>query len=189
MKSYVAVALVSTMLTACGSIANKTGVEAFAERAAPSGTSGVVLLSAGAPAHCVSMATFLSVREFATGKVVESVPSIGVDVYVHKSDYASHHGTLNAMQLPSGVYYLTPSVANPYFKTIQAPTFIFEVKPQEVSYVGELFMTTACGTTSNFVVRDQYDRDVTFAKQRNKGFAERPVVKRLLRPGSPTDKT
>jgi len=172
------------LLSACGTISNKTGIESLPTTAFSASNTGVVLLSAGAPEYCVSQATFLSIRESATKKVVESVPSIGVDVYVHKSDFADHHGTVNAFQLPPGSYYLTPSVANPYIHTLSAPTFEFDVKAGETTYVGELFMTRACALNTSFEVRDRFDRDMALAMKKNAVVAGRTPIKRLLKAGA-----
>jgi hypothetical protein len=137
----------------------------------------------------MSQATFLSVRDLSTRKVVESVPSIPVDVYVNKSDFTDHHGTVNAFQLAPGTYYLTPSIANPYIRTVKAPTFQFEVRAGETTYVGELFMTQACALNTHYEVRDQYERDMRIAAQKNPAITTRPPVKRLLTSGAPTSES
>lgn len=179
-------ALAVALLSACGTLSNKTGVDTLPPSALGAPNTGVVVLSAGAPERCVSQATFLSVRQLETRKVVDSVPSIGVDVYVHKSDFDDHHGTVNAIALPAGTYYLTPSTANPYVRTISAPTFEFDVKPGETTYVGELFMTRACALDKSFEVRDRFDRDIALAAKKSAAIGGRTPVKRLLRPGART---
>lgn len=171
-------------LAACGTVGNKTGVETLAPGALGAADRGIVVLSAGAPERCVSQATFLSLREAASGRVIDSVPSIGVDVYVHKSDFEGHHGTVNAFALPPGSYRLTPSIANPYVRTVSAPTFDFDVKPGETTYVGELFMTKACALNTSFEVRDRFERDMALAAKKNPAIAGRAAVKRLLRDGA-----
>ena len=189
MPQFVRVVLcLATLLlaSACGSLPNKTSVEALAPAAFGASNTGVVVLSAGAPEHCISTSTALSLRDGSTGKVVESVPAIPVDVYVHKSDFAGHHGTVNALQLAPGSYYLTPSILNPYVRTVSAPTFQFEVRAGETTYVGELFMTRACALTTSFVVNDRYERDMRVAAQKNPAVAKRAAVKRLMTRGALT---
>lgn len=176
----------SALVIACGTVSNKTGVDLLPAAALNSPSEGIVIVSAGAPEHCTSVATFLSVREVTSKKVVLSVPSIGVDVYVHKSDFADHHGTINALRLPAGSYYFTPSIAGPYIRTIIAPTFEFEVKAGETTYVGELFMTKACALHTIFEVRDQFDRDMTLALKKNPALAGRAALRRLMKPGAPS---
>jgi hypothetical protein len=177
--------IVSVFLSACGSISNKTGVDRLPSGALFAQDKGVVVFSAGAPERCMAFSTFLTLREIESKKVVDSVPSIGVDVYVHKSDFAGHHGTLNALQLSPGSYSLTPMIMNPYVKSVVAPTFEFEVNAGEVAYLGELFMTVSCGLRTSFVVRDYYERDMPIAMARSPEIATRVAVKRLLRSGSP----
>jgi hypothetical protein len=140
-----AISTLSVLLTGCGSIQNKTGVDRLPPGALSAKDKGVAVLSAGAPEHCISFSTFLILRDLASKKVVESIPSIAVDVYVHKSEFTDHHGTVNALQLAPGTYSFTPKIMNPYVNTVVAPTFEFEIKAGEVAYLGELFMTASCG--------------------------------------------
>ena len=149
-----------------------------------SSQSGVVLLTTGAPEHCISMATFLKVFDLASKKATAS-PLIPVDVYANKSEFADHHGTVNAVSLPPGSYYVSPWTANPYVTPIKTPSFAFEVRPGETTYVGELYMTRSCGLSTTFVVRDQYERDVKVASDKNPLFLQRTPVKRLMQSASP----
>ena len=179
----------SLLASACGSLPNKTSVETLPPAAFSAPNTGVVVLSTGAPQLCMSTATMLSVRDLSTRKAVESVPAIPVDVYVHKSDFAGHHGSVNALQLAPGTYYLTPSVLNPYVRTVTAPTFQFEVRAGETTYVGELFMTQACALNTSFVINDQYERDMRIASQKNPAVSKRTPVKRLMKRGAPSSES
>lgn len=180
-----AISTLSFLLTACGSIQNKTGVDRLPAGALAAKDKGVAVLSAGAPEHCISFSTFLILRDLASKKVVESIPSIAVDVYVHKSEFADHHGTINALQLAPGTYSLTPKIMNPYVNTVVAPTFEFEIRAGEIAYLGELFMTASCGMKSSFVVRDYYERDMQIAVKKNPELSSQPATKRLLKSGPP----
>lgn len=186
LRTVIAALGASMLASACGSLPNKTSVEALPSTALSAPNTGVVVLSAGAPQHCMSQATFLSVRHLSTKKVVESIPSIPVDVYVNKSDFTDHHGTVNAFQLVPGTYYLTPSMANPYVRNVKVPTFQFEVRAGETTYVGQLFMTQACALNTRYEVRDQYERDMRIAAQKNPAIVNRTPVKRLLTSGAPS---
>lgn len=180
------------VLVSCGTMANKASVSTIPPSAFSLTDSGVVLLSTGAPKKCTSFASFLEVFDRASEKKVSGAPRIPVDVYVNKSDFSDHHGTVNAIHLPAGNYYVSPYVSNPYvrLKDEEKPRFAFDVKPGETTYIGELFMTAACSAKTHmvvkssykelFVVRDQYDRDMELATQKNPDIATRPPVKRLM---------
>ena len=188
-RTIVLLLATSVLVSACGSLPNRASVETLSPAAFSAANTGVVVLSTGAPQHCISTATMLSVRDLSTRRVVESVPGIPVDVYVHKSDFAGHHGMVNALQLVPGSYYLTPSVLNPYVRTVTAPTFQFEVRAGETTYVGELFMTQGCALNTSFVVNDQYERDMRVASQKNPAVSKRTPVKRLMKRGAPSSES
>jgi len=184
----IALLLVTSLLaSACGTVSNKTSVEALPSDAFRASDTGVVVLSAGAPEHCYSMGTFLGLHYLPSGNAVSSAPLILVDGYVHKSDFAGHHGTVNALQLAPGTYYLTPISANPYFRVVTAPIFQFEARAGETTYIGELFMTRSCVLDMDirFVINDQYERDIQVAAQKNPAVTLRTPVKRLTSPGAP----
>jgi hypothetical protein len=182
-----AVAL-SFVLTACGTIPNGTGPERLPVDFQPSAGNGVIVFSTGAPDRCVSKATFLQVRHATTKVVLKTAPLVGVDVYTHKSDFADHHGTLNVLEMQPGTYLFTPWLANPYFEATKTPTFEFEVRAGEVAYLGEVFMSRSCSSQTQFVLRDNYDRDMKVVSQKTASSALRAPVKKLLRPGADLEK-
>lgn len=174
-------------LQGCGTISNKTGVDRVTAESLADASKGTVVLSTGAPTHCMSTSTFLSLSDATTRKVVWDLPSIGMDSVYHKSDFQGHHGTVNAVQLPPGKYALTPVVMNPYVSTVTAPTFEFTVAAGELTYAGELFMTASCALRTSFQIRDQYERDTTIARSKSPALTNATFVKRLLTPGPTFD--
>ncbi len=170
-------------LHGCGTISNKTGVDRVTAESLADQSKGIVVLSTGAPTHCISTSTFLSLSDANTRKVVWGLPSIGMDSVYHKSDFQDHHGTVNAVQLPPGKYAFTPVIMNPYVNTITAPTFEFTVEAGEITYAGELFMTASCALKTSFQIRDQYERDTTIARSKSPALTNATFVKRLLTPG------
>jgi hypothetical protein len=183
----IAVLWSASLLIGCGTMANRAGVGLLPAETVSQPDTGVVLFSVGAPDHCVSTATFLSVVGESNQGPFKS-PPIGVDVYVHKSEFADHHGLVNAIAYPAGKYYFAPHIANPYVSNRQTPTFHFEVVPGELTYIGELFMEQSCALNGRFEIRDQFDRDVAMARAKNATLMSRPVVKRLMQLGQPIRK-
>jgi nitrous oxide reductase accessory protein NosL len=181
MKSLTLATLISSLLlAACGSMPNRASVASIPSEAFKAEKSGVVILSTGAPETCVSMATFLKVFEASSKKQVDSAPLIPVDAYTNKSEFATHHGLVNAIALPAGEYYVSPWTANPYVVATKTPSFGFKVQPGETVYVGELFMPRSCGLSTALAVRDQYDRDMKLATEKNPLVAQRAATKRLM---------
>ncbi|WP_431046456.1 hypothetical protein [Roseateles sp. L2-2] len=171
------------LLTGCGSMDNRTGVDRLPAAALNGKDQGVLLLSAGAPTQCVVLGTFLKVVDAKTGSSPDSVKLIDVDVYVYKSDYSDHHGTINAVALPPGKYEIRPVVANPYVSQIIIPNYVVEIAAGELIYGGEVFMPQACTMNTLFSIRDEFERDTELAIKKNPALAGRPVEKRLLQPG------
>ncbi len=177
--------VVAALLSGCGTLANGASVALVPRTALTAERTGVVLVSTGAPEHCVSMATFLKVFDVTSKKPVDGSPLVPVDVYVNKSEFSDHHGTINGLVLPVGNYYVSPWTANPYVTPIKTPAFGFEVRPGETTYIGELFMTRSCGLNTTFVVKDEYDRDIRLAMEKNPLLAQRTPIKRLMQPTTP----
>ncbi len=186
MNARILLPLVTVALwSGCGTVPNYASVARVPGAALTSQQEGVVLMSSGAPEHCMSMATFLKVFDATSKTVVEGGPLIPVDGYIYKSEFADHHGTVNGFALPPGRYFVAPWVANPYVKAIKIPAFGFDVRPGETTYIGELFMTRSCGLNTTFLVRDEYDRDVRLATEKNPLVAQRVPVKRLMQAVTP----
>jgi hypothetical protein len=167
-------------LSAC--VARESGVSVRLVDAAAfsSDRSGVIIFSTGATGDCTSFATFLKVLDPATMRVVPDVPLVPVDGLFDKSDFTDHKGTVNALVLAPGKYYLEPWTANPYVVAKKKLAFPFEVTAGETTYLGELFMPRSCSLTTSFVLHDRYARDIALAAQKNPSVAQRTAVTRLL---------
>jgi len=164
----------------CAGLANKAGPDRIAAADIVSAEKGIVILSAGAPDFCRVHGTALVLRNFETKKFVDTVPMITVDSNIRKTDFDDHFGTVNALALPPGLYLFTPWLMHPDVAAVYTPSFEFEVKSGEITYLGEVFMTRSCGFANRFEIRDRYDRDMAMVSVKNAVLATRPVVKRLL---------
>jgi hypothetical protein len=179
-------ALVSLcLLQACGTVSNRYASSNISPELMASKDKALVLMSTGAPKSCVSTATMVVARDFASGQMVDPIISIAVDAYVHTSEFPDHHGLVSAFPIAPGSYYFVPAIANPLVKGVRTPTFRFEAKAGEATYIGELFMLASCALHGQFEVRDEYERDLKEATARNKAFGDKVVVKRLMRVGEP----
>lgn len=172
------------LLSACGSITNKSAVSLIPEKTFSEKESGVVIFSMGATEYCISFATDLILRYLNTTNLVEGMPPMFLDSYVNKSDFPDHHGTVNALRLNPGKYYFSTGILNPYLHTIQTPNMLFEVLPGETTYLGEVFMPTSCASRNSFEIRDNFDRDMAIAVKINPSINQRVPVKRLMRFGT-----
>jgi hypothetical protein len=176
-------AIMAFGLVGCGTLNNRNSVANVPASEFDSASKGVVIVSTGAPEHCISTATFLSLYTLPKQERLDGL--ISVDGYAVKSDFTDHHGYVNGIALPAGKYAFVPSIANPYVSTVRTTTFQFEVAAGETTYLGELFMPRACSLNNSFVVRDQSGRDIELAEQKNPSLKGRPIVKRLMQPVNP----
>lgn len=180
----IAILMFSGILAGCGTIDNRASVSRLPPTALTSPEVGVALFSVGAPDRCVSTATFVNIYDETTRKSVKH-PPIGVDAYVHTSEFSDHHGLVNAVSLPAGKYYFAPWTANPYITSTQVPTFHFEILAGESQYLGELFMTQSCSTSGYFRIEDHFERDMKIAITKNPALGARPIQTRLMQVGQP----
>ncbi|MDI1326553.1 MAG: hypothetical protein PSV23_07110 [Brevundimonas sp.] len=167
------------LIQGCGSLENRYATTTIPLEAATDNRA-VILMSSGAPQHCFSTSTAIAARDARTKKLTNPGVFIAVDSYVQPSDFPTHHGLLSAFTLPPGSYYFEPGIANPFVTGIRIPTFTFEARAGETTYIGELFMLQACGLNTAFEVRDKFDRDLKMAITKNKLFSQRQVIKRLM---------
>lgn len=171
--------LIAAALTGCGTLNNHNDPAKLLGKAAPK-DSAIVIISAGAPEHCIVSATFLKV--IPAGKAFNSMSEVAllsVDGYAVKSDYTSHHGSLHAIVLPAGQYYFAPWVANPYIQQITAKKADFSVAPGEVLYMGEYFMPASCSMQTLSVFRDQRERDLQLLSKRNPELSKENIITRI----------
>ena len=184
MRTIVATLLAaSVVLSGCSARGSRSGVGKLSPAAFSEADMGVVVLSVGTAGSRVAYMTALTVSDQATRRRVKPNVEIWVDSFAENSDFPEYHGTVNALRLPPGTYYLAPWRMSVTPRT--TPTFVFDVRAGETTYVGELYMTWIGAREAAFAIRDRYDRDIAFAREKNPGIAARPVVKRLLRVGEP----
>lgn len=180
--------IVTSVLHGCGTINNRTGVDRITVEALSDASKGVVVLSTGAPETCMSTSTFLALHDGNTRQLMVGRPPIGMDSIYHKSDFQGHHGTVNAVQLAPGKYALIPVIMNPYVTPITVPVFEFTVVAGEVTYAGELYMTTSCAFSTSFEIRDQFERDTHIARAKSPALINSTFTKRLITSGQPIGK-
>lgn len=142
----------------------------------PSGADvATIVISTGAPEKCISTASGL--RIYAKGTTLESAYTaqdvIQIDHYLNDSEFTGHHGYLNVITLPAGAYYFSLAMMNPYAVLATRQTAAFVVKPGEVAYFGEFFLSRfACSWASEGEFRDRSDRDIPLLERRNPGVAK-----------------
>lgn len=179
--SFSVLLCVTLSTSSCVTFPNWTGVARLSPEAFTATNTGVVLFSTGAPGRCLEKATHLEVYDQAARKRVHG-RLIAVDSRFFKSDFETHQGLVHALGFPPGTYSLVPRMITPV-DPIDVPSFQFDVRAGETTYVGELLMVQSCWTTNVFVIRDRYERDVALAMQKNPAIGGRPIGKSLMRPG------
>lgn len=184
MKTLV-ILLSSFALTACGTI-NRVSIQAASPEIFKSTKQGVAIFSVGAKEACVHAATGLYVLDATSGKRVDTVPAIFIDNFFQKSDFADHHGAVDALSLAPGKYYLQTALVNPFAITIKTPKISFEINGGETVYLGELYMPSACALNTSFEVHDRFTRDIDIVRLKNTDALQRPTVKRLMQFETPT---
>lgn len=173
------------VLTACGTI-NRVSIQAASPEVFASQKDGAAIFSVGAKESCVHAATGLYVLDATTGKRVDTVPAIFIDNFFQKSDFADHHGAVDALSLAPGKYYLQTALVNPFAKTIKTPKISFDVNAGETVYLGELYMPSACALSTSFEIHDRFARDMDIVRLKNVDAMQRPAVKRLMQFDTPT---
>ena len=166
------------LLTGCASFHNPSDPARLNVDQVPK-SSGIAIISAGAPENCVSTATHLDVIPAYPGYKGIGIASMDVDGYVMKSDFADHQGNVHAFVLPVGDYRLSPWIANPYVSAKRVPRIEFSISAGEVVYLGEFFMPVHCVLNPVYSIRDQRDRDMAIVMQRNPKLAGANIATRL----------
>lgn len=174
------IAFAAAVLIGCANYVSVTRIDpsTFA------GRESVVLLSVGAERLCGDAAAAglgLYRRSPIRGhfEAVPEVPQIAMDTNLTELELPDTHERLAAFVVRPGAYFFLPEVRANVVST-KTPAWRFSVLPGETVYVGELFMTQACGLKRRFELSDQYERDVALAVKLNPGFARRPIARRLM---------
>lgn len=179
MKIFACVVLFLTC-TACVSVSNRFSPELI-NKSDIGPNSGVILFSAGADKKCVATSSFLGVLGAADNAVQVPGYSLGIDAFTIKSDFKDHYGFVHALNLPAGKYFVDVTRANVLVEQDFKKTASFTVAPGKYTYIGEFYLTTSCAPNIASVVRDNYERDVAFAKQKNPLFQDAVIDKQLTK--------
>ncbi len=177
---YMALFTLGTMLAAC-SHENKYRAE-LASPLKANAASGVIVISAGSTKPCGLFATPTGLRIFsAKGPFTPyaALATLDVNNPNTESEFSDHHGRLYVISLPSGKYVLAPFLIHPYADYVKPLQADFEVRSQEIVYLGELFMPE-CQGDSKMAFQDQEIRDRELLQTKNPAFADVPITKRLL---------
>lgn len=175
----------AVLLTGCMPRTGRSAVARLSPATLNAPDSGVVVLSLGTEKKRRAHTTQLWIYDQEAKRQARPVPELVMDMVGLRGDFDGHHGSVNAFPLAPGRYSLRPQRLNLYARTKQLPSFDFEVRAGEITYVGELFMVYRNSLEGHFTIRDQYERDMAVARAKNPAFESRPVVKRLLQVGTP----
>ena len=174
----VIVAFLALLVAGCATLDNRNDPSRLSLSDLPAG-SGVMIMSAGAPKHCFSTSTFLKVMPAGIKYGGRGAALLNVDGYAVKSDFADHQGSVHAVALPAGEYYLAAWIANPYVSAVRVPKADFSIAAGEVIYLGEYFIPVACTWSPVSVFRDRKERDIPLATQKNPHLAQYDIVTRI----------
>lgn len=172
---FFAVAVAATALLGCAqSITNYAAPERAATELRQD--RGRVILSAGAPAACLTGEYIIEVRRRGSlGFSGATSALVFVNAIQIRSDYTSHFGTLNVWQLTPGEYEIgqgnQPALAH------------FTLLAGETIYLGELLALRGCRGDSSVVINDRWDRDGAIIRDRNPALAGQPITRRIMEPG------
>jgi hypothetical protein len=172
-----------TLLTGCTPRTGRSAVARISPATLSSTDSGVVVLSLAAANKRRAHFTSLWVYDWQAERSARPRPELIMDLVGVRSDFERPPGSVNAFPLAPGKYSLRPERLLALGKRV--PSFDFEVRAGETTYLGELFMVYVNSQEARFFIRDQYERDMAVARAKNPAFESRPVVKRLLQPGTP----
>lgn len=172
MRQSLPVALViaaGLMLNACAAFTNHNAPEKIG--VAQAASNGFVVLSTGAASRCFNVATQLNIAPVGHPRWQDVVASVQVDNFSIKSDFGDHQGNVSVLSLPAGDYEIYPSVLNPLYVPERVSYAQFRVNAGEAVYIGEYYLTMACGTNTRAAFSNQAERDLGLVRQKNPSFA------------------
>lgn len=167
-----ALAFLVFFLSGCGTLEVKSqqGLEGASAEA------GLIILSAGSTGTSISTSTFINIY-----KRVDEKPdfnamgaSFSLNGSLIKSHFSDHHGTVLWRFLPPGKYVAIPIIANPYAYYTNPPQASFEIKASETLYIGEFWLERG-----RFLIRDAYERDISYFGQSNPNFPLGLISRRI----------
>jgi len=130
---------------------------------------GIVLFSTGALETSITNSAQLML---VNGNSLKWYDRVILDInFPKKFHFEEVNGQVRSLELPVGEYYFTVSSGNPYLDMVEAPVYRFMVKENEISYLGEYFVSGSYITWSI----DQLKRDMSFFIANNPSLAEIPV--------------
>jgi hypothetical protein len=185
MKESACFATLAAVLAACSTVPTETYTSpgrldvAAAQRAGDS----IVVFSTGAPFPCRPTAADLMIKRRSGGGSTLRIPPISVDSFVDKCDFNDHHGFVHAIRLKPGTYEFGLWVMNISVSSPNKPLVSFEVRPGEVAYIGEFFLSSSCSLGPVvYDIRQSSARDLPLISAKNPLIDEASVVVRLMEP-------
>ncbi len=167
------------MLTGCGSFVPRLAPERMKSTTVPPGH-GMILLSTGTTSPCTVNPIYLKMHPEGTPYHFKTDIEFNLSSSLTKSDFADHPGSVFAVIVPAGAYYVSPFSVSGYFPMAKAPKASFTVAAGETAYVGEYFLMTSCGAEGLQQIRDQMDRDLALVHAKNPRIDISGVTKRLM---------
>lgn len=173
------------LLSSCAIWSNPGAVSKIPDNALTSKDTGIMIMSSGAREACTISTTHAHLFERTTDRPIKSLNINHTSV---RSEFDTHHGGVSAFALEPGSYYFFPSRAltphdltelDPMMETT-SDALAFEIKGGETIYLGELYMPTECSSKAQYIVRDQYERDMAFIRKERPSLLVRAPVKRPL---------
>lgn len=178
-KNSIIIVFLLLLLNGCASVENRTSAERFTFPEASS-DDAIIILSVGAPKECISFVTHLRLLKAESPYDGKRIASLPVDSYVVKSEYSDHHGYLDVLRVSPGEYYFAPTIANPALKAKKISRADFSVSAGEIVYLGDFFLSQACGSSINGIFTDKFERDRKLLVGKNARFLTVGIKKNVL---------
>lgn len=180
MLKKILVCLFASIPAVCAAFPNLASAERLPAGSLESSENGVIIVATGAKEGCANLANRLRIQELSTRETMRDLPMDGRSM---DSAFSTHQGFVSAVALKPGKYRAWPIFMHPHVKQMVITTYDFEVRANETTYIGEVFISPSCSLSNQYVTNDQYERDVGVAIQKNPAIAARYPVKRLMQTG------
>ena len=141
----------------------------------------IVVLSTAAKEDSIPYHIGLGIRRIEDGKTAEFVQ---VNPQAVKSNFPDYYGFLHILSFKPGKYFFTLETVSPMIWFSRPSSVIcFEVREDEVVYIGEVFVEYFMKGFSKeyvrIVINDQFDRDVGIFLEKNPSFKLENIRKRI----------